>query len=50
MPQKRTAVRVDEDIWSQAKAKAALERITLQEALERLLKGWIDGKIKIDKK
>ncbi len=50
MAQKRTAVRVDEDIWKQAKAKAALEAITLQEALDRLLKGWIDGKLNIEKK
>ena len=50
MAQKRTAVRIDENIWKQAKAKAALEGITLQGALEGLLQGWINGKLNIDKK
>jgi hypothetical protein len=43
-------MRVDERIWRQAKSKAALEGITLREAIERLLEGWIDEKIKIEKK
>ncbi len=43
-------MRVEEEIWRLAKSKAALDRITMREAIERLLKGWIDGKIKIEKK
>lgn len=50
MVQKRYAVSVDEEIWKRAKAKAALEGITLQDAFEKLLKGWVDEKIKVEKK
>ncbi len=50
MAQKTYPMRVEEDIWKRVKSKAALEGITLREAIERLLKGWIDGKIKIDRK
>ncbi len=49
MALKTYPMRVEEQIWRQAKAKAALEGITLREAIERLLKGWVDGKIKTDK-
>lgn len=34
-------LRINEDIWAQAKAKAALEKITLSVAIERLLKAWV---------
>ena len=47
---KQYPLRVEEKIWRQAKAKAALEGITLKETFERLLKGWIDGELNIDKK
>ncbi len=50
MALKQYPMRVEEDVWKKAKAKAALEGITLREALENLLKGWIDGKLKIGKK
>ena len=50
MASKTYPMRVDEEIWKRVKAKAALEGITLREAIERLLKGWIDEKIKIEKK
>ena len=47
---KQYPMRVEEELWKRAKAKAALEGITLREALESLLKGWINGKLKIEKK
>ncbi len=47
---KQYPMRVEEEIWRRAKAKAALEGITMREAVERLLKGWIDGKLEIEKK
>ena len=50
MALKTYPMRVEEQIWRQAKAKAALEGITLRESIERLLKGWIDGKLKINEK
>jgi predicted HicB family RNase H-like nuclease len=50
MALKTYPMRVEEQIWRQAKAKAALEGITLREAIERLLKEWIDEKIKIEEK
>ena len=43
-------MRVDEEIWRRVKAKAALEGITLREAVEKLLEDWINGTLKIDKK
>ena len=50
MALKQYPMRVEEEIWRRAKAKAALEGITLREAIEGLLKGWIDGKLEIEKK
>jgi len=50
MALKTYPMRVEEQIWRQAKAKAALQGITLKETIERLLKRWIDGEINIDKK
>lgn len=50
MALKTYPMRVEEQIWRQAKAKAALEGITMREAIERLLRGWIDEKIEIEKK
>ena len=50
MALKTYPMRVEEQIWRQAKSKAALEGITLREAIERLLIGWIDEKLNIDKK
>jgi predicted HicB family RNase H-like nuclease len=42
---KQYPMRVDEEIWRRAKSQAALEGITLREAIERLLQAWVDGKI-----
>jgi hypothetical protein len=50
MAVKQYPLRIEADLWKKAKAKAALEGITLKEAFERFLKGWIDGKLKIEKK
>ncbi len=50
MALKQYPMRVEEEIWKRAKAKAALEGITMKEAIERLLQGWTDGKLKIEKK
>ncbi len=50
MVKKRHALSVDEEIWKRAKAKAALEGMTLQETFEKLLKGWADDKIEIERK
>ncbi len=50
MVKKRYALSVDEEVWKRAKAKAALEGMTLQETFEKLLKGWVDEKIRIEKK
>lgn len=40
-------LRIKETIWRKAKAKAALDKITLRKVIEELLEGWIDGKIMI---
>ena len=50
MALKSYPLRVEEEIWRRTKAKAALEGITLREAIERLLKGWIDEQLKVEKK
>jgi len=50
MALKTYPMRVEEQIWRQAKARAALEGITLKEAIERLLRGWIEGKMEVKKK
>lgn len=50
MAAKTYPMRVEEEIWRKAKAKAALEGITMKEAIERFLRGWIDGRLKIEKK
>ena len=47
---KQYPMRVDEQLWRQAKARAALEGITLRETIEKLLEAWISGKLKIDKR
>jgi len=40
-------LRLDKVIWRKAKAKAALEGITMKEALERMLTAWTEGRIEI---
>jgi predicted DNA binding CopG/RHH family protein len=47
---KQYPMRVEEEVWRRVKAKAALEGMTIKEAIERLLRGWVDGKLKIEKK
>lgn len=42
--------RIEENIWRQAKAKAALEGVTMREVIEQILKAWAEGKIKLEKK
>lgn len=47
---KQYLLNVEDEIWKKVKSKAALEGITLRVAIERLLKGWIDGELKTEKK
>lgn len=49
MALKTYPMRVEEQIWRQAKSKAALEGITLREAIEKLLSAWIEGKFNLKK-
>ncbi len=42
-------IRIDDELWRQAKIKAATDRITLREVIEKLLVGWVDGKLRIPK-
>jgi len=43
-------MRIEELLWRKAKSKAALEGMTLREALETLLRLWIDGKVDVEVK
>jgi hypothetical protein len=50
MAMKQYNLTVEDEIWKKVKSKAALDGITLKEAIGGLLKGWIDGELKIVKK
>ena len=47
---KQYPMRVEEQIWRQAKARAALDGVTMREAIERLLIAWAKGEFDTDKK
>ena len=44
---KRIQPRVDKDVLRLAKSKAAVQDITLEYAIEQLLKAWVTGKVKL---
>lgn len=44
---KRIQPRVDTDIIRLAKSKAAHQELTLEYVIERLLAGWVNGKISL---
>lgn len=46
---KNYLMRVDEMLWRRAKSKAALEGITMREAIERLFLAWLEGRVDIKK-
>lgn len=46
---KQYLMRVDELLWRRTKSKAALEGITMREAIERLFLAWLDGRVDIKK-
>ena len=44
---KRIQPRVDKDVLRLAKSKAAAQDITLEYAIEQLLRAWVTGKVKL---
>lgn len=36
------AIRIDEELWAQVKAQAAVEGITVSDLVRQLLRGWLD--------
>ena len=44
-----TSIKVDEDLWKEAKIQAIRSGITLQDVLNRALKEWLDQQRKKEK-
>lgn len=38
---------IDPNFWAMAKSRAALEQLTLKEAIFALLAAWVKGKVKL---
>lgn len=37
----------DDELWKEFKAKAALHGLQIKEVIARLIRAWVEGKIKI---
>jgi hypothetical protein len=46
----RTTITLPDELFRQAKKKAAMENVTVSEVLRQLLAHWVTGKTRIDEK